>query len=591
MVEMIPGIIKIQLFISCRQLKDIDKMSKSDPFVEIFKKTHQTEWEKIGQTEVIWDCLNPDFIKNFIIEYCFEIQTFLLFKVFDANIEDNIEVKGEAIGEAECMLGEILGTKGQQIIKPLCLPNKNPNKSTGNIILRAEQLQMIDNNVINLIFCAKDLEDYSNACMCHTFSPMFYLSRLMENGPNQRVYSSEFGVGQNINWKKITISTQDLCNYDLSRSICFELYDYYRNGQHKYIGGFEFTMNKITEEGQRKFEIVNPNKKRGGSYINSGIVIISSVDISTNYSFLDYIAGGCEISLLIAIDFTASNGDVTKPDSLHYISPDGYNHYQSALRAVAEILLNYDSDKLVPVHGFGGDINNAVQHCFPLNFNTANPEVKGLEGIMEIYSQSIKKIGLNGPTLFGPVIENAVNIAEAAQVNQSNQHYYILLILTDGEIHDMHNTKNLVVKGSNFPLSIIIVGVGDADFTYMKILDADNEPLVDSKGTKMSRDIVQFVPYRRFSNSSFDLAKEVLEEVPREIVNFFKLRDIIPNPKESAPDFPINSHSNDISDEEPEIIIGDPNAVYQIIPNMGIPGDPGKTNQGINDWRSEFNKN
>ena len=43
MVEMIPGIIKIQLFISCRQLKDIDKMSKSDPFVEIFKKTHQTE--------------------------------------------------------------------------------------------------------------------------------------------------------------------------------------------------------------------------------------------------------------------------------------------------------------------------------------------------------------------------------------------------------------------------------------------------------------------------------------------------------------------------------------------------------------------
>lgn len=39
--------------------------------------------------------------------------------------------------------------------------------------------------------------------------------------------------------------------------------------------------------------------------------------------------------------------------------------------------------------------------------------------------------------------------------------YHILLILTDGEIHDMEETKNIIIKASSLPLSIIIVGVGN----------------------------------------------------------------------------------------------------------------------------------
>ena len=37
---------------------------------------------------------------------------------------------------------------------------------------------------------------------------------------------------------------------------------------------------------------------------------IEKVAITENYSFLDYIFGGCEISMQVAIDFTASNGSV-----------------------------------------------------------------------------------------------------------------------------------------------------------------------------------------------------------------------------------------------------------------------------------------
>ena len=49
-----------------------------------------------------------------------------------------------------------------------------------------------------------------------------------------------------------------------------------------------------------------------------------------------------------------------------------------------------------------------------------------------------------------------------------------MLILTDGEIHDMEKTKETLIDLSLLPISLIIVGIGNADFTNMEILDGDN---------------------------------------------------------------------------------------------------------------------
>ena len=43
--------------------------------------------------------------------------------------------------------------------------------------------------------------------------------------------------------------------------------------------------------------------------------------------------------------------------------------------------------------------------------------------------------------------------------------------------HMFQETVNEIVKASVLPLSIVIVGVGAADFSNMDILDADDEPL------------------------------------------------------------------------------------------------------------------
>lgn len=147
---------------------------------------------------------------------------------------------------------------------------------------------------------------------------------------------------------------------------------------------------------------------------------------------------------------------------------------------------------------------------------------------------------LYGPTNFAPVINNTISIADQFQ---DGKHYFVLLIITDGIISDMHHTKRAIVNASTLPISIIIVGVGDAEFDAMDELDSDDVRLTVD-GRYAERDIVQFVPLNKFlvkngTSSSYiksqaDLAKEVLEEIPEQVTGFMKSRGYRPNiPQES----------------------------------------------------------
>ena len=76
-------------------------------------------------------------------------------------------------------------------------------------------------------------------------------------------------------------------------------------------------------------------------------------------------------------------------------------------------------------------------------------------------------------------------------MSQNNQKYSICLIITDGIITDFEKTVDEIIKGSTLPLSIIIVGVGNAEFDQMEALDGDITPLYTKNLRKYrGRDIV-----------------------------------------------------------------------------------------------------
>ena len=109
---------------------------------------------------------------------------------------------------------------------------------------------------------------------------------------------------------------------------------------------------------------------------------------------------------------------------------------------MGSILENYDHDRSFPVYGFGGIPTfmgaTKVDHCFPLNGNPTFPEIKGIKNLLELYRSSLPTITLSGPTFFAPIIEQQLKIIQAFKSEQNI--YSILLIITDGDIHDMPHT-------------------------------------------------------------------------------------------------------------------------------------------------------
>ena len=102
------------------------------------------------------------------------------------------------------------------------------------------------------------------------------------------------------------------------------------------------------------------------------------------------------------------------------------------------------------------------------------------------------------------------------------------MFLTDGQINDMADTIDELVEASFLPISVIIIGIGDNDFSSMVELDADNEPLFDRNKRKAVRDLVQFVQYNKFRNNEKKLAEEVLEEVPKQVIEYYQMKNIPP---------------------------------------------------------------
>ena len=133
---------------------------------------------------------------------------------------------------------------------------------------------------------------------------------------------------------------------------------------------------------------------------------------------------------------------------------------------------------------------------------------------MQAYHQILPTTKLAGPTYFGEVIHEFNKYAQSVE---SHNIYPVLLILTDGAIHDMSRVKKLIVEASVLPTSIVIVGVGNSDeFELMEELDCDGMLLRDDHGNKAARDIVQFVRFNE-AIAKGNLAEEVLREIPEQL--------------------------------------------------------------------------
>eukprot|EP00742_Colponemidia_sp_Colp-10_P001717 GILJ01001839.1.p1 GENE.GILJ01001839.1~~GILJ01001839.1.p1 ORF type:complete len:563 (-),score=92.27 GILJ01001839.1:106-1794(-) len=515
----------VELSVSCRQLKNTDLLSKSDPLVALDVKNRLGQWESFGRTERIKNNLNPDFAKSFQVPYMFEEVQVLRFRVYDIdNLSDRLD-DDDFLGEVSFNLGELMGARGQ------CL-QKSLGVKRGFLIVKAEEVAACREQVC-LRFSGTKIENKDG--WFGKSDPFLTISRLREDGSFQKVHQTEvIKNSATPHWREFTLPLQKLCNGDHHRPLLIQCYDWDDDGSSDFIGEFQTSVAQLATSQPQEFMAVNSAAKaKNKKYSHSGLIHLEKCQIMIVPTFLDYIRGGCELNLIAAVDFTGSNGDPRHPQSLHFWNPQQPNEYARSLQALAEILLNYDADGNIPAYGFGAvvpPLNPGTLHCFPLNMNPSNAEVCGVAGLMQAYFNCLQVVTLSGPTIFSQVIQNAISLASQYQT-QAAQKYFVLLIITDGVINDMDDTVRNIVQAADLPLSIVIVGVGNADFSGMVKLDGDDGRLRDRTGREAARDIVQFVAFRDYGAANWaKLATDTLAEIPSQLVSSMLQRGLVPNP-------------------------------------------------------------
>lgn len=333
---------RIEMTLSCRNLLNMDVLSKSDPYCIVsMKEPWQERYFEVGRTEIIYDNLNPEWAKKFVLNFNFETVQKMKFEVWDQDPDGQ-----DFLGSFETTLADIVSFSGRQFAGNL---TGIPGRVCGQIIMVTEEVASCK-QIINVKFSAKNLTKLS---WFVSNDPFLVISRANEDGSFSVVTRTEtINWTQNPVWKPIVMRVTTLCNADLDRSLRLDCYDHRSNGSHKLIGSCHTSLRMLSQNNERHLPLVNAAKQRSNrSYTNSGMLEVLSIDVTEELSFLDYIRGGTQMHFAVAIDFTASNGAPSDPNSLHYLDMHRPNCYEIALKSVGDIIEHYDSSKLYPAFG------------------------------------------------------------------------------------------------------------------------------------------------------------------------------------------------------------------------------------------------
>ena len=448
------------------------------------------------------------FEKFFAIPYCFEKQQLLDFKVYNNAIYGTFET-------IQTSLGSIMGSRGQTLKKKLS--NGSDIYIIGSEVKKSNKLVNFEINLkgnlvgMGLKYSITNLGTDNKPCQ----------TKLYDSETN--VISKNSYIKNNMNFSQCKIPVMFLSPTGKVNEniVSIEISDIIHK---RVLGEFKGAISRLLVPDAIDLTLLN------------GLKAFIKCTVESHPTFISYLRSGMNINLTIGIDFTGSNGHYKDQPSYHYLD-SGMNNYEKAIRSCGDIVAHYDNHQLFPVFGFGfcfidSNLNNFegkyTDFNYPINCNTEDPKIQYIDGVLKEYRKFITKIHLSGPTYFSPMI-NDLNYEVKKELSEGKiMNYHILMILTDGQIDDMEETKDALVEASFLPVSVIIIGIGDGNFGNMDILDADENPLYDKNRRKADRDLVQFVPFNKFKDNPQKLAEEVLEEIPRQVVEYYQHQKIEP---------------------------------------------------------------
>lgn len=317
------------------------------PQPEIAGGPRDKGWERIGMTETIANNCNPRFSRSFNVPYFFERAQRLAIDFYDRdNPEDEPFDLHDFLGTAECSIPTLVRSRGKRLQLEL-KDTGRPELDCGYVYLVAEE----DSELKQLVELSLETQDLKLGMFSpRSELPLLTISRpvtkdssewIVVHGPVQSVRTRQ-GM---ISFGKCEVNHERLCFRDDDIPLQVDILG--RKGAS--VGTANVTLNKWRANPVLSLTVppvVSPTTGRIRRLSRLGFqnhrpvghLVLKDYGRRIRHSFLDYVGGGYQISLVLAVDFTASNGDPSKPGSLHHIDQYKHNEYEMAIEGVGEIL-------------------------------------------------------------------------------------------------------------------------------------------------------------------------------------------------------------------------------------------------------------
>ena len=253
-----------------------------------------------------------------------------------------------------------------------------------------------------------------------------------------------------------------------------------------------------------------------------------SVTVHNKNGVLAYLQHGLKLKFSVGIDFTSSNKPPQNTDSLHYIGSKDIpssklTPYEKSMKVVGEIVSAYGGDE-ISAYGFGAQVKVGSKFQTSHDFLLQSKPIHTVDELLTAYRKTLRKIKLGRPTNFTPHLKTIGQVAR-----RSKQDYYVHLIITDGQVTDYSETVDELINCSNYPMNVIILGVGNENFDKMELLNSEHGPLISTKTQRAAkRDACDFYEMRQNIES-----KLIVSGIPYKILSYAHMKNLVPKDFES----------------------------------------------------------
>ena len=391
---------------------------------------------EIGRTEVVRGSNSPKFENSFRLDFLFQEEQTYLVRVYDEDLKYATDLREhDYLGGCVFTLGQLMGAPGSTMARVLGHGgSKSQLYITGREINEARE-------VVALRFSAQDIPNLDGSLDKN--DPYFKIERLEEDGVTwETIFKSEVVMDcESPTWALVRLPVPQLCHGDIFNQIKITLWDWNKFADDNALGFVETTVRNLvhgSEHGIPVLNIYREQKKmfRGSKQKKAGILKVLKAQIIQIPSMLEFVCGGCEIDLTVAIDCSLNNGKHTDETGLHYRSNLWLNDYQAAIHKLGVIMESYSKQKFFNIWGFGAKLNGEDKPIFPLGSGVG----VGANGLLDLYENFFGDEPTHKPgerPAIKPVIQKAMY--RAIEQSHSRRCYSVLCILTAGGVTDMQD--------------------------------------------------------------------------------------------------------------------------------------------------------